>query len=69
MIECKLKKHPEELLGIYGEGDCKEKIAAYMDTHDRIKIMATFDAIPKVCKALTDLDCDPYNRIHLVIDE
>ena len=53
----------------YGEGDFRPKIANYLADHDRIKIMATYDAIPKLCSALRHFGYDPYKRIHLVIDE
>lgn len=40
-----------------------------MADHDRIKIMTTYDSLPRVCSTLAELGCTPYNRMHLVIDE
>ena len=69
LIVNKTEKHKDVLLGLYGEGDFRPEIANYLADHDRIKIMATYDAIPKLCSALRYFGYDPYKRIHLVIDE
>lgn len=40
-----------------------------METHPRLKIMTTFDSLPRVISTLAELGYDPYKRMHLVIDE
>ena len=58
------------LLPIYGEGDKTREIAEYMSRHgDLPKIMTTYDSVPKVCGILTSLGYDPYETMHLCIDE
>ncbi|MBQ9476761.1 MAG: DEAD/DEAH box helicase family protein [Bacteroidales bacterium] len=63
--------HKDILLGLYGEtpDDFRSEITAYVDGHPQIKIMTTYDSLPKVCSTLTALRYDPYNRMHLAIDE
>ena len=64
-------KHKDVLLGLYGSSDdgFKSVIADYLTTHPRIKIITTYDSLPKVCKSLTALEHNPYENMHLVIDE
>lgn len=69
LIINKQKKHKDELLGLYGEADCRKEISSYLDTHDQLKIMTTFDSLPKVCGTLKELGYDPYKTMHLVVDE
>lgn len=59
------------LLGLYGrtEDDFHSEISAYLDSHAQIKIMTTYDALPKVCSTLANLGRSPYKDMHLVIDE
>lgn len=63
--------HKDILLGLCGEtpDDFKSDITAYMAGHPRIKIMTTYDSLPKVCSTLTALGYDPYKRMHLAVDE
>ncbi len=64
-------KHKDVLLGLYGrtDDDFRTELAHYMDGHQRLKIMTTYDSLPKVCSSLRFLRYKPYNRMHLVIDE
>ena len=64
-------KHKDVLLGLYGSTDdgFKFVISDYLTTHPRIKIITTYDSLPKVCATLSDLGHLIYNRAHLVIDE
>ena len=63
--------HKDILLGLYGEtpDDFCSEITDYLAGHSRIKIMTTYDSIPKVCSTLSALGYTPYNRMHLAIDE
>lgn len=64
------ERHKDVLLGLDGTTrDFKPLIADYMQSHPRIKIMTTYDSLPKVCIALTALGRCPYDQMHLVIDE
>ena len=65
-------KHQDVLLGIYGHyknGELMPIISDYLTTHTRIKIITTYDSLPKVCMTLTALGHNPYEDMHLVIDE
>ena len=64
-------KHKDVLLGLYGSTDdgFKSVISDYLTTHTRIKIITTYDSLPKVCMTLTALGHTPYEDMHLVIDE
>ena len=64
LIKNKMQEHPD-LLGVYGDISNQE-IADYLKTHDRWKIMATYDAIPRVVDvAGTEI----YNKAFLLVDE
>ena len=69
LIQNKVAQHKDVLLGIYGEGDKTAIIKDYVDCHPSVKIMTTFDSLPKVCGILTELKHDPYTTFHVVIDE
>lgn len=69
LIQNKVAQHKDELLGIYGEGDKTTEIAAYLANHPTVKIMTTFDSLPKVCRILGEHGLDPYNEIPLFVDE
>ena len=64
-------RHKDVLLGLDGSiySDFTPEIASYMEGHSRIKIMSTYDSLPKVCKALCILGRSPYKETHLVVDE
>ena len=64
------KENRDVLLGLYGESDSfKSALASYMESHATVKIMTTYDSLPKVCSSLTELGYDPYGRAQLVVDE
>ena len=65
------KENKDILLGLYGESqdDFRSELASYMESHAMIKIMTTYDSLPKVCSTLMELGYDPYGRAQLVIDE
>lgn len=69
LIQNKVAQHQDVLLGIYGDGDKTAEIAAYLTTHQTVKIMTTFDSLPKVCRILAEQGIDPYRESHLVVDE
>lgn len=65
------KEHKDVLLGLHGttKDGFRSAIQDYLAIHSRIKIMMTYDALPIVCATLSALGYDPYNTMHLVIDE
>ena len=64
LIKNKMQEHPD-LLGVYG-GVTNQEIADYLKTHDCWKIMATYDAIPRVVDvAGTEI----YKKAFLLVDE
>ena len=71
LITNKIPKHKDILLGLFGPtlDRFKSVISDYLSTHTRIKIMTTYDSLPKVCATLTALGHSPYEDMHLVIDE
>lgn len=69
LVVNKTEKHADVLIGLYGEMNIREEISFYLADHDRIKIMTTYDSLPKVCSTLAELGYNPYKRMHLVIDE
>lgn len=69
LIQNKVAQHQDVLLGIYGEGDKTAEIADYLVTHPTVKIMTTFDSLPKVNSILAKQGLDPYSDFHFVVDE
>ena len=69
LIQNKVEQHKGELLGIYGTGGKGEVIRKYIASHPTIKIMTTYDSLPKVCSELVKLGLQPYEDIPLVVDE
>ena len=65
------EKHKDVLLGLFGSAPVNfmSEISTYLDSHSRLKIMTTYDSLPKVCLALCQLGYDPYNKVHLIVDE
>ena len=65
------KKHKDVLLGLFGSTNdgFASAISSYLETHPLIKIITTYDSLPKVCSTLTALGHSPYKTMHLVIDE
>lgn len=64
LIKNKMQEHAD-LLGVYG-GVTNQEIADYLQTHDCWKIMATYDAIPRVVDvAGTEI----YKKAFLLVDE
>lgn len=64
LIKNKMQEHAD-LLGVYG-GVTNQEIANYLQTHDCWKIMATYDAIPRVVDvAGTEI----YKKAFLLVDE
>ena len=59
------------LLGLHGQTDdgFLQKISKHLETHQLVKIMTTYDSLPKVCATLSQLGRDPYRHMQLVIDE
>ena len=76
LIRNKAAQYPENdngkpvLLPIFGEGDKRAEIAQYMQSHGGLpKIMTTYDSVPKVCSILDTLGYDPFEEMHLCVDE
>lgn len=64
LIKNKMQEHAD-LFGVYG-GVTNQEIADYLQTHDCWKIMATYDAIPRVVDvAGTEI----YKKAFLLVDE
>lgn len=59
-----MQAHPD-LLGVYG-GVTNQEIADYLKTHDCWKIMATYDAIPRVADVA---GAEIYSKAFLLVDE
>jgi len=68
LIDNKTAQH-DTILGIYGRGDKTEEILEYLETHETIKIITTFDSLRKVCDILEYLNFNPYEEAHLIVDE
>ena len=64
LIRNKMQAHPD-LLGVYGDVSNRE-IADYLKTHDRWKIMATYDAVPRVVDVA---GAEIYSKAFLLVDE
>jgi len=64
LIKNKMQAHPD-LLGVYG-GVTNQEIADYLKTHDCWKIMATYDAIPRVADVA---GAEIYSKAFLLVDE
>lgn len=69
LIQNKLFDPRNVMLGIYGEGDKRDEISQYVNSHPKPKIMTTYDSLPKVCSILSSLAMQPYKRYRLVVDE
>ena len=64
LIKNKIQEHPD-LLGVYG-GVTNQEIADYLKVHDRWKIMATYDAIPRIADVA---GAEIYSKAFLLVDE
>lgn len=64
LIKNKTQEHPD-LLGVYGDVRNQE-ITDYLKTHDRWKIMATYDAVPRVVDVA---GAEIYSKAFLLVDE
>lgn len=64
LIKNKMQEHPD-LLGVYGDVSNQE-ITDYLKTHDRWKIMATYDAVPRVVDVA---GAEIYSKAFLLVDE
>ena len=69
LIQNKVAQHGDTLLGIYGAGSKTQEIGNYISCHDNIKIMTTYDSLPKVSSSLCEQGINPYCDCHLVVDE
>lgn len=56
------------MLGVY-EGVTQQDIVDYVLSHPTIKIVTTYDSLPRVIDALSLCDVDAYNECFLLIDE
>ena len=69
LIKNKVAQHGDEILGICESGDKTEEIRQYLQGHPTVKILTTYDSLPKVSRILVSLGIDPYSDYHLVVDE
>lgn len=70
LIENKMHSHGDTVIGIYGAGDRTQEIEDFIGVRkDGIKILATYDSVPKVARILSSLGFNPYSDFSLVIDE
>lgn len=65
------EKHKDVLLGLFGitPDNFMSEISTYLASHQKLKIMTTYDSLPKVCSSLCRLGHNPYDTVHLVVDE
>ena len=69
LIQNKTPQHPE-VLGIYGEGDKTAEIKNHLESSKgRIKIMVTWDSLPKACRILQEAGFEVYREAQLMVDE
>lgn len=54
-----------------GESECnyKKLIKQHLADNGELKIITTYDSLPRVCESLSSLGYDTYGNAHLVIDE
>ena len=63
------ERNKDRLLGLSGASDnFKSEIFSYTKHCSVVKIMTTYDSLPKVCESLRELGRNPY-EMFLVIDE
>lgn len=71
LIINKQHQHPN-IIGVYGTvkfSDFKRQITERLGANATIKIMVTYDSLPKVIKWLTELNQEPYSNYKLLVDE
>lgn len=73
-IELIINKQYQHLniIGVYGNAkfsDFKRQILERLDANATIKIMVTYDSLPKVIKWLSELSQEPYTNYKLLVDE
>lgn len=63
------ERNKDRILGLCGCNDnFKSEISSYLKNSSVVKIMTTYDSLPKVCNSLRELGRTPY-EMFLVIDE
>lgn len=71
LIINKQHQHPN-IIGVYGNAkfsDFKKQIVERLGANATIKIMVTYDSLPKVIKWLSELNQEPYTNYKLLVDE
>ena len=71
LIINKQHQHPN-IIGVYGNAkfsDFKRQIVERLGANATIKIMVTYDSLPKVIKWLSELNQKPYTDYKLLVDE
>lgn len=71
LIINKQHQHPN-IIGVYGNAkfsDFRRQIVERLDANATIKIMVTYDSLPKVIKWLSELNQEPYTNYKLLVDE
>jgi len=70
LIENKVNQahHRGKVLGVSG-GFQPEEIHEYLSNHSVIKIMVTYDSLPRLIKVLIQCGVNPYEDVFLLVDE
>jgi len=70
LIENKInqEQHRGKVLGVSG-GFLPEEISEYLVNHSVIKIMVTYDSLPRLINTLIQCGINPYEDIFLLVDE
>ena len=68
LVNNKASQHVEDVIGVL-EGVPNEAIKTYAQSHSPIKIITTYDSVPRVTQTLLDCDIDVYNEVFLFVDE
>lgn len=71
LIVNKQHQHPN-IIGVYGTvkfSDFKRQITERIGINATIKIMVTYDSLPKIIKWLSELNQEPYSNYKLLVDE
>jgi len=71
LIVNKQHQHPN-IIGVYGTirfSDFKAQLIEKIDNNAVVKIMTTYDSLPKVVKWLEQLEQEPYTTYKLLVDE
>ena len=66
--EIRNERRQYEVIGVHGD-ITRDDIAEYANSHETIKILVTYDSLPKVVETLSDLGYNVYRDFFLLVDE